>query len=141
MSKTDELNFVQKLLRPKQTDTEPMERGIDTIEYELEPMTLETKPMPSDTKPMHLDTKPMHTDTDLKPSELRTMQDWAEIIPEGTKSKVAFTVNMASQTNVKFNEILVYYQNRYTYGKVYKHVVIAMIIEEVYDRMKKQGLV
>lgn len=134
MSKTEELNFVQNLLRPIQADTKPMERGIDTIEYELEPMSLDTKPMPSDTKPKHLE-------TELKPSELRTMQDWAEIIPEGTKSKVAFTVNMASQTNAKFNEILVYYQNRYTYGKVYKHVVIAMIIEEVYERMKKQGLV
>jgi hypothetical protein len=99
---------------------------------------LEVKPEPTYLMDTELDLDP--TDLDSKPHELRTMEDWAEIIPQGTKSKVHFTVTMSSDTDIKFKEIMVYYQNRFSLGRVYKHYVLQMVINEVYEKMKKQKL-
>jgi hypothetical protein len=78
------------------------------------------------------------TDVDFIPKEMRTKEDWSEIIPEGTKSKVNFTVSIQSDINDKFNEIMIYYQTQHKYGKVYKHLVLQLIIDEVHTRMKSK---
>ena len=78
---------------------------------------------------------------DAIPKEIRTREEWAEIIPEGTKSKVNFTVSIQSDLNDKFQDILVHYQSKHKYGKVYKHQVLQLIIDEVHNRMKAQRLI
>lgn len=72
---------------------------------------------------------------------IKPMEEWEEIIPLGTKAKVNFTVTIQSDINHKFNEIMAHYQSRFVYGKVYKHYVLQLIIDEVHTRMKKQGIV
>lgn len=66
--------------------------------------------------------------------------DQSEAIEEGTKSKVAFTVQIQTPINQKFNEIWAHYQSKHSYGKVYKHQVLQLIIDEVHTRMKAQRL-
>ena len=68
-------------------------------------------------------------------------EDLTEAILSGTKSKVSFTVTMQADINQKFNEIWGYYQAKHKYGKVYKHQVLQLIIDEVHNKMKGQGLV
>jgi hypothetical protein len=68
-------------------------------------------------------------------------EDLTEAILSGTKSKVAFTVTMQADINQKFNEIWGYYQAKHKYGKVYKHQVLQLIIDEVHNKMKDKGLV
>lgn len=118
MATHEELNHIQQLsisnphrLKVKPTDTYSIGSSLDLMTEEI----------------------------DNKPIELRTKDEWAEIIPEGTKSKVHFTVTMSSDTDIKFKEIMVYYQNRFSLGRVYKHYVLQMVINEVYERMKKAG--
>ena len=72
---------------------------------------------------------------------LKSMAQWEEIIPPTAKAKVNFTVTIQNDINTKFNEIMAHYQSRFTYGKVYKHYVLQIIIDEAHTRMKKQGLI
>jgi hypothetical protein len=81
------------------------------------------------------------SDTDSIPVEIRSREEWAEIIPEGTKSKVNFTVSIQSDINDKFQDIMVHYQSKHKYGKVYKHQVLQLIIDEVHNKMKAQRLI
>lgn len=62
-------------------------------------------------------------------------------IDEGTPTKVAFTVTIQSPMNDKFNEIWAYYQSKHSYGRVYKHQVLQLIIDEVHAKMKSNRLI
>lgn len=73
-------------------------------------------------------------------SSPRTLQDYEEAIPKTLPSKVHFTVTIQRELNQKFNEIMCHYQTKFPYGKVYKHYVLQLIIDEVHSRMKKQNL-
>ena len=64
----------------------------------------------------------------------------SDAIEMGTTSKVAFTVTIQAPINHKFNEIWVYYQSKHKYGKVYKHQVLQLIIDEVHTSMKAKNL-
>jgi hypothetical protein len=64
-----------------------------------------------------------------------------EVILEGTKSKVAFTVTLQKPINDKFNEIWSYYQSKHKYGRVYKHQVLQLIIDEVHNNLKSKRLI
>lgn len=64
-----------------------------------------------------------------------------EAISTGTISKVAFTVTIQSPINDKFNEIWAHYQLKHQYGKVYKHQVLQLIIDEVHTNMKAKKLI
>lgn len=63
-----------------------------------------------------------------------------EAIEKGIVSKVAFTVTIQAPINQKFNEIWSYYQLKHKYGKVYKHQVLQLIIDEVHNNMKAKNL-
>jgi len=119
MTTNEELNHIQKLSisNPHRLKVKP--QSTDYVSSALDFMTEE------------IDSKPVH---------LRTIEDWAEIIPEGTKSKVHFTVSMPSDTDRKFKEIMVHYQNKFPLGKVYKHYVISLIVNEVHERMRRANL-
>lgn len=73
-------------------------------------------------------------------TEVRTLQDFEEAVPESLPSKVHFTVTIQRDLNDKFLEIMLAYQSKFPYGKVYKHYVLQLIIDEVHTRMKKQNL-
>jgi hypothetical protein len=87
------------------------------------------------------DLKSKGEDLESKPPHLRTKDEWLEIIPEGLKSKVNFTVSIDREFNDKFNDIFVHYQSKHKYGKVYKTQVLQLIIDEVYTRMHGQRLI
>lgn len=67
-------------------------------------------------------------------------EDLADVILKGSPSKVAFTVTMQADINQKFNEIWGYYQAKHKYGKVYKHQVLQLIIDEAHNKLKAQRL-
>lgn len=99
---------------------------------------LEVKDEPLEPISDLMDTKSY--DVDLIPPELRTKDDWAEIIPTGIKSKVHFTVSIATPTNDKFNDIMMYYQTKMgPIAKVYKHLVLQLIINEAWERLRRSG--
>lgn len=64
----------------------------------------------------------------------------SDAIEMGTTSKVAFTVTIQAPINHKFNEIWAHYQSKHKYGKVYKHQVLQLIIDEVHTSMKAKNL-
>lgn len=76
----------------------------------------------------------------LKQDEFMFNADPSEAILKGTPSKVNFTVSIQTPINNKFNEIHAYYQLKHQYGKVYKHQVLQLIIDEVYNNMKGKRL-
>lgn len=76
-----------------------------------------------------------------KEQNIRTREELEEAIPKGIPSKCAFTVNIQTSINTKFNEIWAYYQSKHNYGKVYKHQVLQLIIDEVHTNMKAKRLI
>lgn len=76
-----------------------------------------------------------------KDLHLRTREELEDAIPELLPSKVAFTVTIQRPINDKFNEIWSYYQLKHQYGKVYKHQVLQLIIDEVHTNMKGKRLI
>jgi hypothetical protein len=60
---------------------------------------------------------------------------------EKTNKKVAFTVTIQEDFNSKFNEIVDYYQSKNKYGRVYKHQILQLIIDETHTRMKGNRII
>lgn len=73
-------------------------------------------------------------------TEVKTLKDFEEAVPASLPPKVHFTVTIQRELNDKFLEIMLAYQTKFPYGKVYKHYVLQLIIDEVHTRMKKQNL-
>jgi hypothetical protein len=116
----EEMDWIQQNAKAKQLGAKI------THEY------LEVKQSPLEIKPQEIDLIPPH---------LRTKEQWAEIIAEGTKSKAHFTVTIPKGTNDKFNDLMVYYDNKFALGRVYKHYVLSIIIHDHWNTLKRQGLV
>ena len=140
MASTEELDHIQKLTNAKRLSLKIVGNETDSKQEGIDSMSPHTESMTQETDLMEFELTSMESTVDNIPPHLRTMDDWAEIIPEGTRSKVNFTVSISSQTNIKFQEIMVHYQNKFSYGRVYKHMVLQMVIDEVHERMKRQGL-
>lgn len=68
-------------------------------------------------------------------------EELEEAILTGLPSKVAFTVTIQAPINHKFNEIWAYYQSKHQYGKVYKHQILQLIIDEVHTSMVAKNLI
>ena len=120
MATIEEMDWIQQNAKAKQLGAKI------THEY------LEVKQSPLEIKPQEIDLIPPH---------LRTKEQWAEIIAEGTKSKAHFTVTIPKGTNDKFNDLMVYYDNKFALGRVYKHYVLSIIIHDHWNTLKRQGLV
>jgi hypothetical protein len=127
LATSEELDWIQQNTKAKQLGTK-----IIDAPTEVKQERTEIKQNPLEIKPQ---------DIDLIPPNLRTKEQWAEIIAEGTKSKAHFTVTIPKGTNDKFNDLMVYYDNKFALGRVYKHYVLSIIIHDHWNTLKRQGLV
>jgi hypothetical protein len=140
MATNDELNHIQK---QSIAFREQIKQKLNIVGVKDEPLEAMQEPLKAMQEPLEPINEVMNYkgyDVDLIPPELRTMDEWTEIIPEGTKSKVHFTVSIATPINDKFNEVMMYYQTKMgPIARVYKHMVLQLIINEAWERLRRNG--
>lgn len=77
--------------------------------------------------------------TELLPRKSESYVIDPQAILESSTKKEPFAIKVDKSYLQKFNEIFGHYQTQMKYGKLYKHQIFMLIVDEAWNRLKQQN--